>query len=179
MRLASKLAINEKSTIFVQFWWNFAKSSYKWGSQLVKVWSRLDKNCGIFINSQFWYQSHFLWISLYLLKKLLKSWFHEKCSERISRFSTLWVNFSFNTLYDLFEPSKIPWINFLHWLAKVKFLQFWKTKTEIFVNFERTGFCFWANFNLQKVQNINKNSEFRAKMADVETLDSPTYFHFT
>ena len=65
MRLASKVAINERSTILVQFWWNFVNSSHKWGSQLVDVWSRLDKNCGIFINSQFWCQSHFLWISLY------------------------------------------------------------------------------------------------------------------
>ena len=53
MRLASKLAINEKSTIFVQFWWNFAKSSHKWAIQLVKVWSRLDKNCGILMPVSF------------------------------------------------------------------------------------------------------------------------------
>ena len=65
MRLASKVAINEKSTILVQFWWNFIKCSQKWGSQLDKVWARLDQNCRFFINSQFWGQSHFLWISLY------------------------------------------------------------------------------------------------------------------
>ena len=53
MELAQKCAINEKFTIFVQFWSNFVKRPHGWVSQLDKVWRRLHQNCGFFTNSHF------------------------------------------------------------------------------------------------------------------------------
>ena len=51
---ALKNTINEKSTIFVEIWWNFAKMTQTWVSQVAKVSSNFDKNWAFFINSTFW-----------------------------------------------------------------------------------------------------------------------------
>ena len=68
MELAQKHAINEKSTIIVQNLWNFVKLTHAWVGQIGKVSLSLDKNCGFFINSMFFCQFHFLFISLYFFK---------------------------------------------------------------------------------------------------------------
>ena len=60
MELALKYGINEKSAIFAQKQWNFAKMTQPWGSQIDKVSIELDENCGFFINGQFLSQFHFL-----------------------------------------------------------------------------------------------------------------------
>ena len=41
---ALKNTINEKSTIFVEIWWNFAKMTQTWVSQVSKFSSNFDKN---------------------------------------------------------------------------------------------------------------------------------------
>ena len=53
VELASKLAINKKSTIFAQFSWNFVKMTITSVRQIAKVSGCLDKNWGIFANSPF------------------------------------------------------------------------------------------------------------------------------
>ena len=67
MELAQKCAINEKSTIFVQFCSNFAYMTISWIGQFDKVSLILDKNCRFFINDTFLSQFHFLCISLYII----------------------------------------------------------------------------------------------------------------
>ena len=59
MELALKYGINEKSAIFAQKQWNFAKMTQPWGSQINKVSIELDENCEFFINGQFLSQFHF------------------------------------------------------------------------------------------------------------------------
>ena len=48
MRHIQKLAINEKSTIFVESSWNLVKMIISWGNRFPKVSWGLDKNCGFF-----------------------------------------------------------------------------------------------------------------------------------
>ena len=59
MALALKCSINKKSTMFGQTLWNFVKLILAWVGQIGKVSSKLDKNCGFFINRQFLSQCHF------------------------------------------------------------------------------------------------------------------------
>ena len=80
MRLASKLAIDKNSTIFVQSWPNFHQLTSSFMETFGKVSPKLNKNCRFFINRLFAGQSHFLWISLYL----------EHCS--LSTFNFKWFN---------------------------------------------------------------------------------------
>ena len=68
MRLASKLAINENSTLFVQSCPNFVQFTTSFMGTIGKVSWKLNKNCSFFINNQFWGLSHLLWISLYFLR---------------------------------------------------------------------------------------------------------------
>ena len=65
MRLASKLTINENSTIFVQSWPNFHKLTSSFMGTFGKVSPKLNKNWRLFIKSHFWGQFHFLWISIF------------------------------------------------------------------------------------------------------------------
>ena len=44
-------AFDEKSTIFGQISWNFQELTHQWCGQSLKVWAKLVKNCGFFINS--------------------------------------------------------------------------------------------------------------------------------
>ena len=53
VELASKLAINKKSTIFAQFSWNFVKMTNTSVRQIAKVSGCLDENWGFFVNGQF------------------------------------------------------------------------------------------------------------------------------
>ena len=52
MALAPKYAISEKSTIFVQFLWNFVKIITSWGNYFHQVLWGLKKNCGFFTIGQ-------------------------------------------------------------------------------------------------------------------------------
>ena len=69
---AQKSTINEKSTIFVEIWWNFTKMTQTWVSQVGKVSSNFDKNWAFFINRTFWGLYCPFCISLY--KYLLTFW---------------------------------------------------------------------------------------------------------
>ena len=53
MALALKYAINEKSTIFGQFAWNFGILTHPCGWHFGQVSNKLGKNCGFFISSIF------------------------------------------------------------------------------------------------------------------------------
>ena len=44
--------IYKKSTIFVRFYSNFQGLIYPWAGQTLKVWAKLDKNCGFFVNGE-------------------------------------------------------------------------------------------------------------------------------
>ena len=46
--IANFNAINEKSTIFMQFISNFQELTATWMGQSLKVWAKLDKYCGFF-----------------------------------------------------------------------------------------------------------------------------------
>ena len=54
-----KLAIDKKSTIFVQFLWNLVKMIASQENHFHQVSWRLDKNYGFIINIQFWSVSRF------------------------------------------------------------------------------------------------------------------------
>ena len=60
-----KLAINKKSTIFVQSSWNLVKMITSWANHFHQVSWVLDKKCGFFTNDQFLNVSRFLFPRLY------------------------------------------------------------------------------------------------------------------
>ena len=64
LRLAKKYAMNEKSTIFVQFCSNFERLTNPLDDQSMKVWAKSDKNCGFFINGIFLDKSQMGWTGL-------------------------------------------------------------------------------------------------------------------
>ena len=64
MELALKYAINEKSTIFFQFLWNFVKMTYSLVDQIAKISAWYVQNCRLFTNSLFFNQFHFFRDSL-------------------------------------------------------------------------------------------------------------------
>ena len=54
-----RLAINKKSTIFIQSSWNLVKMITSWANHFHQVSWGLDKNCRFFINGQFLKVSRF------------------------------------------------------------------------------------------------------------------------
>ena len=59
-----KLAINKKSTIFVQSSWNLGKIIASWGNHFHQFTERLDQSCGFFINGQLLNVCRFLLLRL-------------------------------------------------------------------------------------------------------------------
>ena len=61
-----KDAINEKSTILVQFCSYFQGLTASWVGKFLKVWAKLDNNCGFFINNIYCWNSKLGWTGLYI-----------------------------------------------------------------------------------------------------------------